>query len=67
MVCDSSDKLGRESCPGPKLKGWVDGAGFVNVVERMYKLPVGPWARDPRMVGGSFFRGLVWRRESAFR
>jgi hypothetical protein len=50
MVCDSSDKLGRDSCPGPKLKGWVEGAGFVNVVEKVYKLPVGPWAKDPRMV-----------------
>ena len=42
-----TEKIGRVSSPGPKLEGWVRDAGFKNIVARRFKLPVGPWAKDP--------------------
>jgi SAM-dependent methyltransferase len=42
----AADKLGRDSNPGSKLEGWVRDAGFVGVVHRRYRVPIGPWARD---------------------
>ncbi len=44
------DKIGRNGSPGPHLKGWVEGAGFVNVEHKVFKVPVGPWARDKQLV-----------------
>ena len=31
------------------MAGLMHEAGFVNVVEKRYELPVGPWSSDPRM------------------
>ena len=50
MVIEASARLGRTACPGPYLKGWMEQAGFINITERCYKLPIGPWPKDPRMV-----------------
>lgn len=49
MVIEASAKLGRTACPGPYLKGWMEQAGFINITEKCYKLPIGPWPKDPRM------------------
>ncbi|GAB1311719.1 hypothetical protein MFIFM68171_01929 [Madurella fahalii] len=46
-LLDAARALGRDPNPGSKLQGWVQKAGFVNVVHRRYKIPFGPWARDP--------------------
>lgn len=43
-------KLGKELYPGPLAEGWLKDAGFVNVHSRMYKIPLGPWPKDPKMV-----------------
>ncbi|TDZ15180.1 Secondary metabolism regulator LAE1 [Colletotrichum orbiculare MAFF 240422] len=40
-------QIGREPCPGPKLPQWVKDSGFVNVTQKKYKVPIGPWAKDP--------------------
>jgi hypothetical protein len=32
-----------------KCRGFIEGAGFVNVVEKKYKIPVGSWSSDPLM------------------
>jgi len=32
-----------------RLKHWMENAGFVEVEEHCLKIPVGPWARDPRL------------------
>ncbi|GJC84861.1 secondary metabolism regulator LAE1 [Colletotrichum liriopes] len=42
-----ADKIGREFSPGPKLYNRVKEAGFQNVVHKHYKIPIGPWAKDP--------------------
>ncbi|TQN64814.1 Secondary metabolism regulator LAE1 [Colletotrichum shisoi] len=39
--------IGRDFNPGPKLYDWVKGAGFRNVVHKHYKIPIGPWAKEP--------------------
>jgi hypothetical protein len=31
------------------LEGWVKDAGFQNVVHKRYKIPIGPWAKDPTL------------------
>ncbi|KAL9101207.1 MAG: hypothetical protein Q9163_003509 [Psora crenata] len=40
----------RDMCPGPKLEQWMKDAGFQNVTAQKYKLPIGPWPRDPHLV-----------------
>ena len=31
------------------MKGWMEDAGFVDVVEKKFVWPIGPWARDPKL------------------
>lgn len=44
-----SDQFGRDPRPGPKLKGWMEDAGFQNMGSRKVKIPVGPWPKDPQL------------------
>jgi len=48
-LLDAARSLGRDPNPGSKLEGWVRDAGFENVVHKRYKIPIGPWARDPML------------------
>lgn len=48
-LLDAARQLQREPCPGPLQKGWVEDAGFVNVRHEVFKIPIGPWARDAHM------------------
>ncbi|KAH8886942.1 S-adenosyl-L-methionine-dependent methyltransferase [Thozetella sp. PMI_491] len=45
-LLDAARSLNREPNPGSKLEGWVNSAGFKNVVHKRYKIPIGPWPRD---------------------
>lgn len=47
---DAVKRIGREYATGPKLKGWMEDAGFVNVHEEVFKLPLGPWPKDEKLV-----------------
>ncbi|PGG96661.1 hypothetical protein AJ79_09498 [Helicocarpus griseus UAMH5409] len=49
LVVESSRLLGREPSPGPKLKKWVQDAGFINVTEKCYPIPIGVWAKDKKL------------------
>ncbi|OAX77124.1 hypothetical protein ACJ72_08581 [Emergomyces africanus] len=49
LVISGTRKHGREPCPGPKLKGWMKDAGFVNITERIVPLPLGTWPKDPKL------------------
>jgi hypothetical protein len=42
--------FGLEPEPGPKLKGWIEDAGFKNIHEKRMALPVGMWPKGKRMV-----------------
>ncbi|KAL8865870.1 MAG: hypothetical protein Q9174_006647 [Haloplaca sp. 1 TL-2023] len=48
-LLDASRDFGRDPCPGPKLAGWMRDAGFQDVQETKYKLPIGPWPRDKHL------------------
>lgn len=46
------DACGRIGIPGdfaPRIKGELEKAGFVNVQEKIFKVPVGPWPKDKRL------------------
>jgi hypothetical protein len=49
-LIEASTLAGRDPCPGPKLEGWVRGAGFQNVHHHKFILPLGPWPKDPTLV-----------------
>lgn len=55
LVCQAAARIGQDAYPGAKLKKWAEEAGFVNIKEHVFKVPFGPWARDPRLVRPSFF------------
>ena len=52
-LLDASRGFQRDPCPGPKLEKLVKDAGFQNVTAQRYKLPIGPWAKDPHLVSSS--------------
>lgn len=43
------NSCGVEHSPGPKLKGWFEQVGFVNIQHHVVKLPWGFWPKDPVM------------------
>lgn len=46
---NAARNMGRDPSPGSKLQGWFEETGFTNIAHRRYKLPVGPWAKDPHL------------------
>ncbi|KAI4167086.1 MAG: hypothetical protein LQ343_007490 [Gyalolechia ehrenbergii] len=49
-LLQASRKFGRDPCPGPRLEGHMRDAGFKDVQVSKYKIPIGPWAKDPHLV-----------------
>lgn len=49
--CDVVEETGSTLCPGPRLKGWVEAAGFKNIVHEKFPLPIGLWPKDQTLVG----------------
>jgi Methyltransferase domain len=43
-------KIGRPLGVGPKLKEWVEEAGFINVGHAIVPLPLGIWPKDKKLV-----------------
>ncbi|KAM0273918.1 hypothetical protein ACHAQH_008122 [Verticillium albo-atrum] len=43
------EKIGRTMDPAPSMKQWSLDAGFENVNQQSFKLPIGSWPRDPRL------------------
>lgn len=59
--------MGREPCPGPKLEEGIRNAGFTNIVVKVYKLPIGPWAKDPDFkLVGAYYHVTVAQGVEAF-
>lgn len=50
ILLQASRDFGRDPCPGPKLEGYLKDAGFKNVQAFKFKLPIGPWPKDKRLV-----------------
>ncbi|KAL2137362.1 hypothetical protein VTI74DRAFT_3302 [Chaetomium olivicolor] len=49
LFLEAARKTGREPSPGPRLERWVRDAGFINVKHEVFRFPVGPWPKDPRL------------------
>ncbi|KAF4811513.1 putative methyltransferase tdiE [Colletotrichum siamense] len=47
IFIDVCRQIGREACPGPLQEQLARDAGFVNIVHQKFKVPIGPWAKDP--------------------
>ena len=42
--------MGREANPGKITEKYAREAGFVNIQEKMIKIPLGPWPKEKRLV-----------------
>ncbi|KAL2879737.1 hypothetical protein SGCOL_004779 [Colletotrichum sp. CLE4] len=49
LFMEACANLGRDGAPGPQLDTWVKDHGFQDVEHRHYKIPIGPWAKDPSL------------------
>lgn len=47
--------IGREPNPGPLLAGLLHDAGFISVKEQVYRLPIGTWPEDKKLVRVLYF------------
>jgi hypothetical protein len=48
LFLDAGDKMGKTFRIADHAKDYLIAAGFVNVVEKKYKMPVGNWSTDPK-------------------
>ncbi|KAK3347047.1 S-adenosyl-L-methionine-dependent methyltransferase [Lasiosphaeria hispida] len=48
-LMEACEKIGRTMNPAPMMRGWAEDAGFTNVQEQRFRIPVGAWPRDPRL------------------
>jgi SAM-dependent methyltransferase len=46
-LMDAAGKIGRTMDPAPHMEGWAQHAGFTNINQQRFKLPIGSWPRDP--------------------
>ncbi|ETN40029.1 uncharacterized protein HMPREF1541_04304 [Cyphellophora europaea CBS 101466] len=49
LLIEAADKMGRTANPGIHLREWVEQAGFENVRDEVFLIPLGAWPRDARM------------------
>ncbi|KAL2000617.1 hypothetical protein VTN02DRAFT_2860 [Thermoascus thermophilus] len=45
-IVGAFERQGYEPRPGPKFKGWLEEAGFVDVHVQKYRIPMGTWPKD---------------------
>ncbi|OHW98485.1 methyltransferase domain-containing protein [Colletotrichum incanum] len=50
LFMDACKAFGRDGQIGPKLEGLVrDNTGLINIHHQPYRIPIGPWAKDPHL------------------
>jgi hypothetical protein len=49
LFVEAGEITGRTFEVSEQMKERLDRAGFVNVVERTYKTPIGGWPADPKL------------------
>ncbi|KAH6879781.1 putative methyltransferase [Thelonectria olida] len=54
----ASEKLGRPAIVGINLKEIFERVGFVDVQQRIYKMPIGGWAKDQRLKEIGYMWGI---------
>ncbi|KAF0317860.1 Secondary metabolism regulator LAE1 [Colletotrichum sp. SAR11_59] len=63
-LMEACEKIGRTMDPAPSFKQWTEQAGFENISEKKFKLPIGSWPRDERLkeigtlMGHNFLEGV---------
>lgn len=50
LLRGACNTVGRELDPGPRLKTWVQEAGFENITQKILPCPVGVWPKEKKMV-----------------
>ena len=50
VVLEAFSTNNRTGTPGPSLQQWMIDAGFTNVHQKVFKLPLGPWPKDKKLV-----------------
>lgn len=59
LCIEASDAAERPMYLAPKYKGYLERAGFVDVVERRFKWPLNEWPKDP------YYKEIgAWTREN---
>jgi len=49
LSIEACHKLGNQIQVVDDLKGWMEQAGFVDIVEKSFKIPLNPWPKDPKL------------------
>ncbi len=63
----AAGNVGRPLRIANKLKSWYEEAGFVDVHEVVYKLPINPWPKDPHLKAlGRFWEAAMLSGIQAF-
>ncbi|KAI9810834.1 MAG: hypothetical protein M1827_006041 [Pycnora praestabilis] len=57
---DAAMRLGRPLRIANKLKRWYEEAGFVDVHEEVYKMPLNPWPKDQRYKNIGHMQEMNW-------
>jgi len=48
-LIEACDAGGRSVRAGVMLKDWVEETGFINIHHEVFRIPLGPWAKDKRL------------------
>lgn len=43
------EDFGRDCRPGGKIEGYMRKAGYTGIVSQKYRIPIGPWPKDPHL------------------
>jgi hypothetical protein len=57
---EAGDAFGKTLRIPEEAKDRMIAAGFVDVVERRFKVPVGPWAKEPHLKELGHYNRLYW-------
>ncbi|OCL02276.1 S-adenosyl-L-methionine-dependent methyltransferase [Glonium stellatum] len=49
LICEAGDKMGKEFLIAESIGDRMREAGFVDIVEKRFKWPIGPWSSDPHL------------------
>lgn len=60
LALEAGDKFGKSFRIAHQTKELMESAGFVNVTYRIFKWPIGPWPKDPKMKEIGAYNRLGW-------
>lgn len=60
LGCDACEDFGKDPYPGGKLEGYMKEAGFEDVYDERFRMPVGPWPKDKHLVSSQALLGPDW-------